>query len=151
MNHLIHTGSKVMIEITGSREHGQNITGWQDGRTQARVWWKGTDDDPRSPGAHWVEYQAVTTGERDTLVLLGMITGYINLEVISAELEPLGSVRACPRCDHVLEARDGLPWCPRCGRPVLRDELDRAARVSRVIEGYQDVIDRAVTDGRLPG
>ena len=109
---------------------------------------------PGPPGrteAHWVEYQAITTGERDTLVLLGMITAYINLEVISAELEPPGSVRACPRCDHVLEARDGLPWCPRCGRPVLRDELDRAARVSRVIEGYQDVIDRAVTDGRLPG
>ena len=52
MNHLIHTGSKVMIEITGSHEHGQNITGWQHGRTQARVWWKGTDDDPRSPWAH---------------------------------------------------------------------------------------------------
>jgi hypothetical protein len=34
---------------------------------------------------------------------------------------------------------------------VLRDELERAARVKRVIEGHQDVIDRAISDGTLPG
>jgi hypothetical protein len=140
-----------VTEITGSREHGQDITGWQDGRTQARVWWRGTNDDPRCPEAHWEEYQAVTTGERPTLVLLGMIRGYVNLELISAGLEPLGAVRACPRCDHVLEMRLRLPWCPRCGRPVLRDELERAARVHAALEGHQDVIGQAVTDGRIPG
>jgi hypothetical protein len=140
-----------MIEITGSREHGQNVTGWQDGRTQARVWWKSTDDDPRSPEARWEEHLAVTTGERPTLVLMGTIKRYVNLELISAELEPPGAVRACPRCDHVLGMRLRLPWCPRCCCPVLRDELERAARVNRVTEGAMDVIDQAVTDGRLPG
>jgi len=75
----------------------------------------------------------------------------LNLELISAYLEPLGTIRACPRCDHVLEMRHGILWCPRCGRPVLRDELERAAKASRVIQGYQDTIDRAVTDGILPG
>jgi len=140
-----------MIKIARSRERGQNITGWQDGRTQARVWWKGTDDDPGSKDAHREEYQAVTTGERQTLVLMGTIKRYVNLELISAELEPLGSVRACPRCDHVLEMRLRLPWCPRCEKPVLHDELERAARVRAALEGHQDVIDQAVTDGRLPG
>ena len=75
----------------------------------------------------------------------------LNLELISAELEPLGTIRACPRCDQVLEMRHAILWCRRCGRPVLRDELERAAKVNRVIQGYQDAIDRAVTDGILPG
>ena len=51
----------------------------------------------------------------------------------------------------MLETRNALPWCPRCGRPVLRDELERAARVNAALEGHQDVINQAVTDGTLPG
>jgi hypothetical protein len=139
-----------MIEITGSHERGNNITGWQDGRAQCRIWWKGTDGIP-TPESIWTEYTEVATTERQALVSIGHIHAFANLRLVSAVLEPLGAIQACPRCDKPLELREAIPWCPRCERPVLRDELERAARVKRVIEGHQDVIDQAVSDGTLPG
>ncbi len=101
-----------MIEITGSRGRGQNITGWRDGRTQLRVWWRGTDNP--GPEAQWVEYMSVITSERQALITLGHIASFANLAVISAEPERLGRVIACPRCDKALQERHGGPWCPRC-------------------------------------
>ncbi len=112
-----------MFEITGSREHGQNITGWQDGRTQARVWWKGTDDDPRSPEAHWTEYQAVTTGERQTLVLIGMIREYVNLEL------GLRRPGAPGQCRHA-------PGVITCWRPATRSPGALAAAVPSCVTSW---------------
>jgi hypothetical protein len=62
-------------------------------------------------------------------------------------------VRACPVCDHVLEPalRVAGMCCPRCQQVITPDELERAAQVNRVAESAMDVIDRAVTDGYLPG
>ena len=138
-----------MIEITGSRERGQSITGWRDGRTQLRVWWRGADNP--GPEAPWVEYMSVITGERQALITLGHIASFANLEVISAELERLGRVIACPRCDKALEERHGGPWCPGCGQNIPRAELERADKVNRVTQGLMDTVDGAVSDGLLPG
>jgi len=141
----------MAIEITGSRERGQNITGWQDGKTQARIWWRGTGDDPDDPGATWTEYTAIAVGERQALIGLGHIAAFVNVELICAELEPLGAVKACPRCDHVLPDWLYAPWCPRCRRHITRQELEDAAKVKAVTESAMDVIDKAVSDGTLPG
>jgi hypothetical protein len=62
-------------------------------------------------------------------------------------------VRACPVCDHVLEPalRVAGIYCPHCKPVITPDEPERAATVNRVAESAMDVIDRAVTDGHLPG
>jgi hypothetical protein len=128
-----------------------DITGWQEGRTQLRAWWRGTDNP--GPDAAWTEYLTVLTGEVQAMTVMASIARHVKaLELISADLEPLGRVIACPACDHVLlEVRRGGPWCPRCGRTVPRAELERAAGVKSVTEAAMDVIGQAVTDGRLPG
>ena len=139
-----------MIEITGSPTRGHNIVGWVDGETQIRIRWRGTDGNPAADTA-WTEYERVVSSERAALGKLQAIDQFVNLELISAELEPLAEVLACPKCDKLLERSHAGLWCPRCARIVPGDELDQVRSLSRFLGGQMDVIDQGVSTGKLPG
>jgi hypothetical protein len=71
------------IEVRGSHEHGYTIPAWKDGKTQARVVWKG-----ENTVLEVEQYERVITDPRELLSTLGSIEQYVNLELVSASLEP---------------------------------------------------------------
>jgi len=68
------------LTMTGSHRDGYVIEGWTDGQTQARIRWKGE-------GSSEV-IERVTITARGTVGLLGDISNYGDLELVSAVLEP---------------------------------------------------------------
>jgi hypothetical protein len=84
------------ITLIGSHEHGYQLPDWVDGQTQARITWEGTDGTSLAPsrvphGSTWEQYTRIYTTSREALHALGSIAGYINLRLVSATLEPLGT------------------------------------------------------------
>lgn len=139
-----------MTEITGSPARGPNIVGWVDGETQIRIRWRGTDGNP-GPHSAWTEYERVVSSEGAALRKLQAIDQFASLELISAEVEPLAEVLACPKCDKLLEHSHAGLSCLRCARIVPGDELDRTRSLSRFLGCQMDVIDQGVSTGKLPG
>ena len=72
-----------------------------------------------------------------------------------AEPPSAPQVTACPVCDKVLEtvrvSGGSALFCPRCQRIIPPGELERARAIKRLTEGAMDVVDQAVSEGRLPG
>jgi hypothetical protein len=66
------------IEVTGSHERGCEVPAWVDGRSAARVSWRGIPDGE--------QHGRTVTSVRELLVLLGSIDAYEYLELVSAKL-----------------------------------------------------------------
>lgn len=79
------TAPWVMDQITmdsARQPGGWFIRDWTDGQTQARISWRGSE-----AGSDSGPYERVTVTASGTLSLLGDITRYTNLELVSAALE----------------------------------------------------------------
>ncbi len=77
-----------MIVITASRDTGCKTTCGQDGKTTAKITWRGCDGSPEPNSAYEEQHRGGQVRARG-MSLLGAIDHYANLDLVSAELEGL--------------------------------------------------------------